>query len=112
VSESGDLTQRVTFGERSTVSDGAGNERGAFEDRFTLWAEFVHLRGGESVMASRLDGKHVQVIRVLTSSKSRQVTAAWMAKDARTGTLFNIRDISPTKDRMFIDFLCESGVAI
>jgi SPP1 family predicted phage head-tail adaptor len=112
VTGAGDLTQRVTFGERAKVSDGAGNERGGFADKFTVWAEFVHMRGGEAIMAARLDGRHVQVIRVRASSQSKSVTPNWLAKDARLGTLFNIRDITPTADRMFLDFLCEAGVAL
>lgn len=112
MTDSGDLNHRVTFGERSEVSDGAGNERGGFADRFTVWAGFVHMRGGEAIMAARLDGRHVQVIRVLTSSNSRLVTPSWLAKDARKGTLFNIRDITPTADGMFLDMLCETGVAL
>lgn len=112
MTDSGDLNQRVSFGERAMISDGAGNERGAFADKFTVWAEFVHMRGGEGIMAARLDGRHVQVVRVLASTETRQVTSTWLAKDARKGTLFNIRDITPSKDGAFLDMLCETGVAI
>jgi head-tail adaptor len=112
VIDAGDLDQRVTFGERTIIDDGAGNERGDFADRFTVSAQFVHLRGGESVMAARLDGKHVQVIRVWTSSDTQQVTTDWLVKDARKGTLFNIRDITPARDGSFLDLLCETGVAL
>jgi hypothetical protein len=39
------------------------------------------------------------------------VTTDWRVRDVRTGTIYNIRDITPSDDRAFLDFLVQSGVA-
>jgi len=105
----GDLRERVTFQQRGTASDGAGGTVTTFTDQFTVSAQFVHLRGGESVMAARLEGVHTQVIRVRRSSDTRKAGHDWRIVDARAGTEFNIRDITPTDDRAFLDFLVDTA---
>ncbi|MBB2973951.1 phage head closure protein [Mesorhizobium sp. RMAD-H1] len=106
-----DLVYRVAFDERVEIDDGAGNTVGDWQERFQCRAAFRHLRGGESVMASRLQGHHVQIITVRSLSQARQVTTDWRVRDVRTGVAFNIRDVTHEVDRQFIAFLCESGVA-
>lgn len=107
----GDLNYRVAFDERAHVADGYGNTVSDWVEQFQCRAAYRHLRGGESVMAGRLQGKHSQVIIVRASSQTRQVTPEWRVRDARDGTVFNIRDVTAETDRMFISFLCERGVA-
>lgn len=112
----GDLYQRVAFDQRVTGNPDSpadyGNTVDEWEEQFQTRAAFIHLRGGESVMASRLAGRHTQVIRVRASSQTREITTEWRARDARAGTIFNVRDITLNEDdRAFLDILVESGVA-
>jgi SPP1 family predicted phage head-tail adaptor len=107
----GDLKRRVAFDKRSNASDGAGGTTTAFAEQFVVWAKYIHLRGGESVMAARLDGRHQQIVRVRTSTNTRLITSDWRARDNRNGTVFAIRDVTPTEDGAWLDFLCETGVA-
>ncbi len=107
----GDLYECVGFEQPQTGSDGGGGVLAGFVERFTVRAGYIHLRGGESVMAARLAGRHTQVIRVRASSGTKQVTRDWQIVDKRAGTVFNIRDITPSTDRAWLDFLAESGVA-
>lgn len=107
----GELFYSVAFDKKGTASDGAGGTTTAFTEQFTCRAAYVHLRGGESVQAARLEGQHPQVIRVRASSQARGVTTDWRIRDKRTGDVFAIRDITPGVDRQFIDFLCQKGVA-
>lgn len=108
----GDLYYRVAFDERSDVADGMGNTRADWVEIFQCRAAYRHLRGGETVLAGRLEGRHVQVIWVRASSETRQVTTDWRVRDARSGTHFNIRDITHETDRQWISMLVEKGVAI
>jgi SPP1 family predicted phage head-tail adaptor len=108
----GDLYYRVAFDQRAEVEDGMGNTVADWQEQFQCRAAYRHLRGGESVMAGRLQGKHAQVIIVRASSQTRQVSTDWRARDARTGDVFNIRDVTVETDRAFISFLCERGVAV
>lgn len=107
----GELKHRVALDKRSTTSDGAGGTTTAFTEQFVVSAAYTHLKGGEGVVAARLEGRHLQVVRVRASSTTRQVTTDWRVRDRRTGAVFNVRDITPTEDRAFLDFLCEGGVA-
>jgi len=107
----GDLYYMVAFEKKGSQSDGYGGAENAWSEQFRCRASFVHLRGGESVQASRLEGRHPQVISVRASTQTRLATTDWRIKDVRTGDIFAIRDIEPVTDRAFIGFLCERGVA-
>ncbi|NTG22042.1 phage head closure protein [Agrobacterium rhizogenes] len=107
----GDLFFLVAFDKRVEIDDGAGNTIGDWQEQFQCRAGYTHLRGGENVMADRLQGQHTQVIFVRRSSATRQVTTDWRVRDVRAGKSFNIRDITQADDRLWLDFLCQSGVA-
>ncbi len=107
----GPLRERVIFEAQGSASDGAGGTTTAWADQFERWAEYIHLKNGESVMAGRLTGKHSQVVKVRAETATRAVTTDWRLRDKRSGQVFNIRDITLTKDRAFFEMLCESGVA-
>ena len=108
----GELDHAVAFDAQGAAADGYGGTTTAWVQQFACRAAFMHLRGGEAVRAARLEGQHTQVIRVRASSDSRQVTTDWRVRDTRTGDVFNVRDIEPSLDRRFIDFLCQKGVAV
>lgn len=108
----GSLFHEVAFDKREETSgDGAGNYEGVWVEQFRCRAEFIQLRGGEAVLAGRLQGRHTQVIRIRVSEHSVLITAGWQARDIRRGTAFNIRDIEFEENRQFISLTCESGVA-
>ena len=106
----GIMRTRVTFSEPTRISDGYGNTTEGWTARGTVWAEVIHLKGGETVMAARLTGTHTQVFRIRRSALSRAVTTEWRA-DA-DGVAFNIRDVTRDPLGRFDELLCESGVAI
>ncbi|RKD61552.1 head-tail adaptor protein [Rhizobium sp. WW_1] len=107
----GDLLHRVAFDVREEIENIDGNTEGNWREQFQLRAGYVHLRGGETVLAGRLQGQHSQVIFVRASALSRRVTTDWRVRDVLTGQSFNVRDVTPTDDRLWLDFLCQSGVA-
>lgn len=113
----GALKERVTLSLRQEINPDSPNDYGNtiadWADQGTVAAQYIHRLGNsESVMASRLAGRHIQVIRVRASTLTRQVAPEWRITDARTGTEFNVRDVTPDPSRAFIDFLCESGVNV
>lgn len=107
----GPQRERIAFDKRDQSSDGGGGITTAFSEQFVLWASYTHLRGGETVIAGRLEGKHPAIIRVRASVNSRLIGTDWRARDERAGTTYAIRDVTWTPDRKWIDLLCESGVA-
>lgn len=107
----GYLDQLVAFDVRELIDDGAGNTVGQWVEQFKEPAGYLHLKSGEAVIASRLQGKHLQVITVRSNTLSRTVTTDWRVRDVRSGRTFNIRDITPTADRLKLEMLVENGTA-
>lgn len=111
--QAGQLRDRVTFALRSSGTDEFGNGEGDFADQFTVWARVQYLRGGEDVMAARLQGNQPVVITVRASTDTRRITTDWRATDERDATrVFNVRSASPGERRDSIDLLCQSGVPV
>jgi head-tail adaptor len=93
-------------------SDGAGGIYTGWETRFTVWAELFNAGGSEAVMAARLEGKSLVRVRLRASSQSRLIGTDWRMIDARSGEIWNIREVDPvTEARAFVLLRCERGVA-
>lgn len=113
--EAGRLNERVILSRREETNPDAPNDYGntvaEWVDQGEVWAQFVHLRGGETVIAGRLQGRHTMVMRVRASPLTRQVSAEWKVTD-RAGTEYAVRDVTPLADRSGFDLLVEGGVAV
>lgn len=120
----GHLHEHVAFDRRDQVEDGHGNYEDVFIQIFDCHAGFTYLRAGESVIAGRLEGRQPIIVRVRSSSNTRQIEPAWRMRDLRKGQwqgpsgedywdgpIYAVRSVIPTEDRMFIDVTVESGVA-
>lgn len=119
----GQLYERVAWDERQAASDGYGNVQGAFVEQFQTRAGFVYLRGSESVIAARLEGRQPIVVRVRASSQTRRIAPDWRMRDARdgqwtgggepvwTGPVYAVRSIAATPDRKWLDIVVVRGVA-
>lgn len=107
----GDLRHRVAFDKKGSASDGYGGRDTAFTQQFVVPAQFIHLRGGENVMAARLEGRHSQIVRVRTSEQTKTITTEWRARDTRLSQAFAIQEIVLSDDGSYIDLLCERGIA-
>lgn len=105
------LYYKVHCQKRVEIDDGAGNTVGDFATQFTVRAAFTHLRGGEAVIASRLENKHPVVVTLRSSAQTRQINSDWRLVDARDGAAWPVRDVTPETDRHWISLLCERGVA-
>lgn len=110
--EAAQLYERVEFSKPHRVSDGQGGWEDGWEPQFTCRAGYTRLRGSETVQAARLSGRQPTVIKVRASSASKAVETNWKITDKRTGEELNIRSREITKDRQYVEFLAESGVAV
>ena len=104
-----DLRDRVAFDQRGTAADDYGNVETTYAEQFVVAAQIRFLRGTEPVIAERLQGVQPVVITVRSSEETRGVDTSWRVRDTRTGALYNIRSVTPTDDRAFIDILSEAG---
>lgn len=126
----GDLYHRFAFDKRRVdVDQGDGVTVGKWQEQFSVRAGVINLRGGEAVIAGRLQGKSTKVVFVRSSSQTRQISTDWRMRDARTGELidaasgemvdgkkwtgvsYNIVEVTMSDDRAWIDCLGQSGIA-
>lgn len=118
------LKHKVAFDARADADDGTGNHEGDFVQRFERRAGFTFLRGSESVIAARLEGRQPIVVRVRACSQTRKIDAGWQMRDLRngewvgsgadaywSGPAYAVRSVIPSEDRQWIDVTVESGVA-
>jgi SPP1 family predicted phage head-tail adaptor len=112
----GKLKERVTLAKRRVETnpdapDDYGNTVADWADQGTVWAQITYLRGGEGVIAGRLQGRVPVVIRLWASALSRSVATDWRV--THDGTDYAVRSVNPDPegDDAWIDLLCEGGVA-
>lgn len=106
------LREHLVFERRGDVIDGYGNVKGDWLEQFSLWARVTPLKGGEAVIAERMQGSQPVVIRVRHSVQSARVDSSWRARDTRTGRTYNITSAANMDERReFIDILAVSGGA-
>lgn len=109
----GDLKRRIVFEQRQEIDRGDGVTVAGWIERYRCRAGFQHLRGGETVMADRLQGEHVQIVFVRDCPEVASVGTAWRIRDLDSGQTFNITDVTPgewtDEDRRWRDFLTKTG---
>lgn len=102
------LDERATFQRAFQDRDADGMLVQRYDDQFTVWCNVKHLRGGETVMQSRLQSKSPAILTVRRSPDSEQITSEWRA--VIDGRAYLIReDWRPTDDRLYIEMLAEAG---
>jgi head-tail adaptor len=105
------VQHRVTFAAEVRTPDGGGGVTIAWVDQFTTYAEYMHLNGSETVIAGRITGTHTQVMRLRSTAQTRAINTLWKATDEQ-GRAFNLRDVTVTEDRKWLDVLATRGVAL
>lgn len=120
----GRLDKRAIFEKREQVTDGAGNHVGVWpgemrsdgttrpvdDFEFRRWCHVHYLRGGETVMAGRLQGKQSVIVTVRKDPETETITPDWRL--LISGVAYNIREPSrPSDNRLYYELLAENGVA-
>lgn len=109
----GMLDRRLSFESRTKVDDGFGNTIGSWVAQFTTAANRKWLRGGEAVMAARLESRQPVILTIRNSGDARLIGNDWRAVDTRDGTIYNIRENpKESENRGYLEMLAESGVAV
>lgn len=106
----GKLNERFAFDRRENSSDGYGNTVASWHQEYACAARRQFLRGGEGMIAARLQGTQTALITVRACVESKAITTEHRARDVRTGDIYNVREAKITEDRAFVELLCEKGV--
>lgn len=108
----GRLFESVAFDEPIGVIDQYGGTDADWAERLTARAGFLNLRGGEAVMASRLEGKQPVVVTIRSHAAALAIDTGWRMRDLRKGHDYNIRSVVQSDDRQFIEITAVRGVAV
>lgn len=108
----GNLRERFAAESRQEIDDGAGNTvSGPWVEQCIFSAAIDARRGGEAVIAGRLQGTVNFIVTGRYTSALAAVNTDWRLRDTRTGAIFAIRTVVPRPGRDYIDFDAVSGVA-
>lgn len=106
----GQRNHRVSIYSVQETPDGAGGFILQEQLELTAWARVRRVWGQESTVAGALAGRQTVEIFIPASDAARGISTAWRLKDAHSGKVFNIRDVSLSEDSAEVLLLCESGV--
>lgn len=111
--DAGKLDRRFRFEARQEIDDGHGSPvAGDWLPRFTVWGNRKFLRGGETVIAARLESRQPAILTIRDSRQAREITADWCVVDTGDGRVYNIRENPKlSDDRGLLEMLAEAGVA-
>lgn len=100
------LTQRAAFYEPFEERDADGMLVQSWLLRLTCAAHVTWLRGGETVMAARMQSKNPIIITVRDTPASRTITSEWRAEIG--GKTFALKeDPRPDQERRLLAMLAE-----
>jgi SPP1 family predicted phage head-tail adaptor len=106
----GNLNKRVVFESAQSSDDAGGGNVVTWTNFATVWGGFSPERGRERLEAGRVEGASMGVLRVRSSSQTRQITTAYRVKI--DGVPYNIRSIeNPDQRNRGLEMLVEKGVA-
>ncbi|WP_312529933.1 phage head closure protein [Paracoccus sp. (in: a-proteobacteria)] len=104
----GDLTKRATFQRPHKEKDADGKVIHTYPEAFTAWVNLKPLRGGESVMASRMQSRSPAIVTFRSSTQARAVTSEWRV--VIDGRIYESKeDPRETQDRALFEMLVEGG---
>ena len=112
-SGAGALSEIVAFESRAVIDDGYGNEvSGEWTERFRANARIQPIKGGDAIIADRLQGTQPVVIRVRYEPQTIGANTDWQIRDLRAGVIYQIKSSANMDEkRRYIEFLAVSGVA-
>ncbi len=107
----GPLREVLIAQSREEIDDGYGNLEGVWVGTQKHPAAVEARRGGEAVIAGRLQGVATYIVTARYSAAAAAITPGWRFVDARSGAVYSIRTAIHRPRRDYIDFDVEIGVA-
>lgn len=110
----GSLDCRVRFDARA--SDANGDPLGDWVEGFSVAAQVKYLRGTETAVSNRLEGKQPVMIDIRDSTQARTITNAMRAvivsgRGVVAGQVLNITAVAPGRDLGFLNVMATAGGA-
>lgn len=103
------LRNRLAFDEPTPTDDGQGGSTEGWTEAFRVRGAVRYLRGGETVQASRLQGRQPVVITVRDNALIRAVPLTWRIRDLDEDAAYEINAAALTDNRNYREFTATSG---
>ncbi len=112
-SGAGPLRERLAFEARVAVDDDYGNTiAGDYAEQFQAAARITPLKGGETVIADRLQGTQPYILTIRHCNSAKLLKPEWRARNLRTGAIYEIKSIAnPDEKRQYMAIVAIDGVA-
>jgi len=108
----GKLIESVAFDSPVETPDGQGGVEEGWLQEYCCRANFRNLRGGETVLQSRLEGTQPVVVTIRSSKCARAIKTDWRMRDTRNDEEYNVRSVVLSDSRQYIELTCERGVTV
>lgn len=110
----GPLRERFAFDARVEIDDGAGNTVGEWLQQFVVAARREALKGGEAVMAGRLENRQPYLVTIRNNPLTARITHEWRAREVVNGVTvatYGIASLATRPRRDYRDFIATLGPA-
>lgn len=105
----GDLREVLNIQNYIEIDDGYGGIISEWQTAFVAPARIRTLKGGETVIASRLTGTQTLVATIRYQPEIENAGPDWRAKNGRSETVYDIKSITIDERKAFVDILMETG---
>lgn len=110
MTRAGELRELIELQALVSVPDGGGGSTQSWETVVTAPARIKVLKAGETIMAGRLASTQTLVVTVRNQSAVADALTTWKLLNVRTGSLYEIKSITPDERGAWVDILAETGV--
>ncbi len=107
----GALREIFAYDRRIQLDDGYGNITGDWQEQFRAATGLAPLKGGEVVLAARLEGRQPYIATIRYSTSAALVTTDWRCRDVRTGATYAVTTHVPRARKDYIDMIVTEGIA-
>lgn len=106
--QAGERKARVTFSKRVGDQDEFGQTEHEWVVQFSRWASIAHRRGGEGVLAARLEGKALALVTVPADTETKLITSNW--KFTVGGVNWFVKEPPAPDGRGHLQFHAQTGI--
>jgi SPP1 family predicted phage head-tail adaptor len=110
MTSAGDLRHEIKLERQVTTPDGAGGSTTTWQEVITTPARIKVLKGGETVMAGRLQGTQTVVVTLRNQPGLGDADSTWRLTSTRSGRVYDIKSITPDERGAWLDILAEIGI--
>ncbi|UPT93023.1 phage head closure protein [Bradyrhizobium barranii subsp. apii] len=111
MTSAGDLRSEIKLERQVLTPDGAGGSTVEWVEVVTTPARIKYLKGGETVMAGRLQGNQTVVVTLRNQPGLGDADTTWRLTSTRSNRVYDIKAFTLSEDGAWLDILADTGVS-